>query len=124
MPQVFNFQNREISTPITSRSFHTEWKLPKISKGLIQKGDKSVPSNILKTIAYETVNRYSPTSIKAYTDGSAEKATRNGGYSIYICIPQQETPTSIKGPFGKSCNNHDAEVFAIKETVQSVLFSV
>ena len=110
-------EQREISTPITSRSPHTEWKLPKISKGLIQKGDKSMPSNILKTIAYETIDRYSPTSIKAYTDGSAEKATRNGGYGSYICIPQQETPTSIKGPCGKFCNNYDAEIFAIKETV-------
>ena len=70
-------ENRETSTPIPTRSPHTHWRMPKISKDLIQKGDKSMPPQVLKTIAYETIDRYSPSSIKAYTDGSAEKASRN-----------------------------------------------
>ena len=77
-------ENRETSTPIPTRSPHTQWRMPKISKDLIQKGDKSMPPQVLKTIAYETIDRYSPSSIKAYTDGSAEKAPRNGGYGSYI----------------------------------------
>ena len=113
-------ENRETSTPIPTRSPHTHWRMPKISKDLIQKGDKSMPPQVLKTIAYETIDRYSPSSIKAYTDGSAEKATRNGGYGSYICIPQQETPISLKGPCGKFCNNYDAEVIAMKETIQEL----
>ena len=95
-------QNRDVSTPIPSRSPQIQWTLPKISKELPQKADKSTPPNILKTIAYETIDRYPQTSIKAYTDGSAEEATKNGGYGSYICIPEK-SPVSINGPCGRHC---------------------
>ena len=102
-------KNRDVSTPIPSRSPQIQWTLPKISKELPQKADKSTPPNILKTIAYETIDRYPQTSIKAYTDGSAEEATKNGGYGSFICIPQRESPVSIYGPCGRHCNNYEAD---------------
>ena len=69
-------KNRDVSSPIPTRSPLMQWTIPKISKELPQKADKSTPPNILKSIAYETIDRYPQSSIKAYTDGSAEEATK------------------------------------------------
>ena len=113
-------KNRDVSSPIPTRSPLMQWTIPKISKELPQKADKSTPPNILKSIAYETIERYPQSSIKAYTDGSAEEATKNGGYGSYICIPQSESPVSIYGPCGRYCNNYEAEVIAIKKTVEKI----
>ena len=113
-------ENRSISKPITTKSPNIELKLPTISKELHIKCDKSTPPNILKTIADETIDRYDPDSIKAYTDGSAENATKNGGYGGYICIPQTNKPISIKGPCGKYSSNYDAEIIAMIKTMQEV----
>ena len=44
-------KNRETTEPLPSNSPNTQWLLPKISKELSQKEDKSTPANILKTIA-------------------------------------------------------------------------
>ena len=39
---------------------------------------------MLKTLANETIDNYDHHLIKAYTDGSVEKATKNGGFGCYI----------------------------------------
>ena len=117
----YNFpESRETSHPITSKSPNTEWILPSISKELSQGADKSTPQNILKTLAYETIDNYDSNIIKAYTDGSAENATKNGGFGCYICIPQTAETISHYGPCGKYCNNYNAELIAIMETIQDL----
>ena len=113
-------ENRETITPITSNSPNIERKMPNISKELHQRGDKSTPPNILKTLAYETIDRYPPSMIKAYSDGSAQEATRNGGYGSYISLPQSNNPIKIYGPCGTYCNNYDAEIVAITKTIQKL----
>ena len=113
-------ENRESITAITSNSPNMERKMPNISKELHQRGDKSTPPNILKTMAYETIDRYHPTMIKAYSDGSAHNATRNGGYGSYISLPQSKNPIKIFGPCGTYCNNYDAEIVAITKTIQKL----
>ena len=113
-------ENRESITAITPNSPNMERKMPSISKELHQRGDKSTPPNILKTMAYETIDRYHPTMIKAYSDGSAQEATRNGGYGSYISLPQSNDPIKIYGPCGTYCNNYDAEIVAITKTIQKV----
>ena len=113
-------ESRETTEPIPSNSPNTQRLLPTISKELSQKGDKSTPPNILKTIANETIDRIPTEAIKAYTDGSAINATRNGGYGSYISIPQLQEPISIYGPCGRYCNNYDAEVIAIKKTIDKI----
>ena len=113
-------ESRETTEPIPKISPNTKWQLPKISKELSQKADKSTPTNILKTIANETIDRIPPEAIRAYTDGSATNATRNGGYGSFISIPQLQEPISIYGPCGRYCNNYDAEVIAIKKTMDKI----
>ena len=113
-------ESRETTEPIPKNSPNTNWQLPKISKELSQKADKSTPTNILKTIANETIDRIPPEAIRAYTDGSATNATRNGGYGSFIYIPQQQEPISIYGPCGRYCNNYDAEVIALKKTIEKI----
>ena len=117
----FNFpKNRETLQPITSNSPNTELIKPTISKELLQGGDKSTPTNILKTLAYDTIDSYEQHLIKAYTDGSAENATKNGGFGCYICIPQTNETIDFYGPCGKNCNNYEAELFAIMKTIQEL----
>ena len=112
--------SRDILTTVPTKSPKIERKKPKICKELLEKGDKSTPPNILKTMAYETIDRYHQIMIKAYSDGSAQNATRNGGYGSYICIPQSQHPIEIYGPCGKYCNNYDAEIIAMNKTIQKI----
>ena len=44
----------------------------------------------------------------------------SGTYQNPICIPQRESPVSIYGPCGRYCNNYEAEVIAIKKTVEKI----
>ena len=113
-------ERRENTLPIATKSPNKELKLPIVSKELHQKCDKSICPNILKSLAYETIDRYNPGSIKAYTDGSAENATTNGGYGSFICIPEKNTPISLYGPCGKHSNNYDAEIIAIIKTINEL----
>ena len=51
--------------------------------------------------------------IRAYTDGSAQNAVRNGGAGVYIEY-LNNTRDTARLPTGKYCHNYDAEVKAIK----------
>ena len=111
---------RETTQVITSNPPNTEWKLPKICKDLLEKADKSTPPPILRILAYETIESYPDSSIKAYTDGSAVNATRKGGYGGYLVPPYTTDTMSISGPCGEYCNNYDAEIVAIQKTLNTV----
>ena len=117
----FNFpKQRETSQPITSKSPNTELIMPTISKELLHGGSKTTPANILKTLADETIDNYDPNLIKAYSDGSAENATKNGGFGSFIYIPQTKETINLYGPCGKNCNNYEAELIAIMKTIQDL----
>ena len=59
---------------------------PVIQKTLLNKNvDKSTPQIILRSAAMETIDNYPKTSIHAFTDGSAFKATN---FCRIWCIPE------------------------------------
>ena len=63
-----------------------------------RKGSKSTSSPILKLLALETIDSYPNTNIKAFTDCSAVRAVRNGGYRSLIMIPSKGEPALLSGP--------------------------
>ena len=64
-------------------------------------------------MALETISSYPEDGIHAYTDGSAVRAIRNGGYGSVINAPDFEEPILLSGPCGAYCINYDAELVAI-----------
>ena len=68
----------------------------------------------LRTAAMATIEDTYPAQswIRAYTDGSAENATRNGGAGVYIESPDERMITSAT-PTGAFCSNYAAEIQAI-----------
>ena len=74
----------------------------------------------MKSIALETISSYPESAIHAYTDGSAVRAIRNGGYGSVIKSPDMEDPILLSGPCGAYCTNYDAEVVAIQKTLDSI----
>ena len=58
--------------------------------------------------------------IHAYTDGSAVRAVRNGGYGSVINAPDLEEPILLSGPCGAYCTNYDAELVAIQKTLDTI----
>ena len=75
---------REISRAISNIAPHTALKKPKTQTSLPQNADKSTSPPILKLLALETIDNYPKDIIHAYTDGSAVRAVRNGGYGSVI----------------------------------------
>ena len=55
-------------------------KKPKTQISLREKDSKSTSPPKLRLLALETIDSYPNTNIKAFTDGSAVRAVRNGGY--------------------------------------------
>ena len=111
---------REISRAISNIAPHTAPKKPKTQTSLLQKADKSTSPPILKLLALETIDNYPKDIIHAYTDGSAVRAVRNGGYGSVINIPTSE-PILLSGPCGAFCSNYDAEIAAIQRTLDTLL---
>ena len=111
---------REISRAISNIAPHTAPKKPKTQTSLLQKADKSTSPPILKLLALETIDNYPKDIIHAYTDGSAVRAVRNGGYGSVINIPASE-PILLSGPCGAFCSNYDAEIAAIQRTLDTLL---
>ena len=111
---------REISRAISNIAPHTVLKKPKTQTSLLQKADKSTSPPILKLLALETIDNYPKDIIHAYTDGSAVRAVRNGGYGSVINVPASE-PILLSGPCGAFCSNYDAEIAAIQRTLDTLL---
>ena len=73
-------------------------KKPKTQTSLLEKASKSTSPPILRLLALETIDSYPNTNIKAFTDGSAVRAIRNGGYGSVIMTPSKEESTLLSGP--------------------------
>ena len=80
---------------------------------------KSSNPTILKTSALETIDFYPKTWIQGYTDGSAFKATNFAGFGAYLKFPDG-TSTDLCAPCGNICSNYEAEIEAIRSTLQAI----
>ena len=91
---------------------HLGFETRKTIPGVLSKNDQS--DIVLKALALEAIHKRYPASrwVHAYTDGSAENATRNGGSGVYILQPKQH-PTSLSAPCGELSSNFRAEVTAL-----------
>ncbi|KAK7096645.1 hypothetical protein V1264_003726 [Littorina saxatilis] len=91
-----------------SQRFHVRMSIPGIS-GKQQQSDAA-----LRSLALEEIHRRYPASkwTHAYTDGSAECATKNGGSGVFIQIPGRP-PETLTTPCGVLCSNFKAEVVAL-----------
>ena len=93
---------------------------PKIVTSLLDKKiTKEAEPNILKLCAQETINSYNTSAIRAYTDGSAFKATINAGFGILIKYPD-ESSSEYSDSCGTNCSNYEAEKIAIKTAMQLI----
>ena len=69
---------------------------------------------VLKFAAEETVHSYPDDWTHVYTDGSAEEATKNAGWGIWIKNPNGSTE-ELYDACGANNSNYDAEVLAIQK---------
>ena len=111
-------EERELTAIIPEIPPHQEIKKPTLRPTLLEKADKSTPQPALKIYTYETISSYPEDSIHAYTDGSAVRATLNGGFGAIIYTPDTQ-PIELLGPCGAHCSNYDAEVVAIQKTLNT-----
>ena len=88
--------------------------------GLGKKGEQppALQKSLTQELLYEKYPQHS--WIHAYTDGSAEKAVRNGGSGIYIKFPYKP-PTSLSFPVGKQSSNYRAELQALIKATQHLI---
>ena len=77
---------------------------------------------VLRALALEEIDKHYPaaTWTHIYTDGSAENATRNGGYGAYIKRPDKP-PLSVSAPGGILCSNYRAEVLALLNATETII---
>ena len=89
-------------------------------QGLGKKGEH--PPALQKSLTQELLHEKYPQHcwIHAYTDGSAEKAVKNGGSGIYIKFPCKP-PTSLSFPVGKQSSNYRAELQALIKATQHLI---
>jgi len=87
--------------------------------GISTKADES--EAVLKTLTLAEIDKSYPATAwtHAFTDGSAENATRNGGCGIYIRQPNKPT-ISIATPGGDLCSNYQAEARALLTATGSI----
>ena len=95
-------------TELNRANIHSSLLDPDINK-------KSDP-NILKLCALETIDSYGQDCIHAYTDGSAFKGTSFAGYGAFLEFPDKSS-TKISNSCGEHCSNFEAEIIAIKSTI-------
>ena len=111
---------RECLSIIPETPPHQDLKKPTLHATLLEEADKSTPQPILKLLTYETIDRYPKDIVHAYTDGSAVRATLNGGYGSIIFTPNTD-PIELSGPCGAHCSNYEAEIVAIQKTLNTLL---
>ena len=114
-------EERKTTGPIPLQAPDKDLKKPITQTLLLNGTDKSAPPTILKSMALETISSYPENTIHAYTDGSAVRAIRNGGYGSIVSAPDLEEPILLSGPCGAYCTNYDAEVVAIQKTLDTIL---
>ena len=71
---------------------------------------------ILKNAAQETVLSYPETWTHVYTDGSAEEATKNAGWGVWILKPDGNT-VEMFDACGADSSNYEAEVSALSNAL-------
>lgn len=71
---------------------------------------------VLKYAADETIRSYPDDWTHVYTDGSAEEATKNAGWGIWIRNPNGSTE-ELFDACGANNSNYDAEVLAIQKSL-------
>ena len=113
-------EERKTTGPIPLQAPDQDLKKPKTRTLLLNGTDKTAPPLILKSMALETISSYPENAIHAYTDGSAVRAIRNGGYGSVIDAPDLEEPILLSGPCGAYCTNYDAELVAIQKTLDTI----
>ena len=113
-------EERKTTGPIPLQAPDQDLKKPKTQTLLLNGTDKTAPPLILKSMALETISSYPENAIHAYTDGSAVRAIRNGGYGSVINAPDLEEPILLSGPCGAYCTNYDAELVAIQKTLDTI----
>ena len=111
---------RELLPIITENPPHQNLKRPSTFATLLETADKSTPQPILKLITFETIANYPEDINHAYTEGSAVRATLNGGYGSVIHTPNSD-PIYLSGPCGAHCTNYEAETIAIQQTLLTLL---
>ena len=114
-------EERKTTGPIPLQAPDKDLKKPITQTLLLNGTDKTAPPTILKSMALETISSYPENTIHAYTDGSAVRAIRNGGYGSIVSAPDLEEPILLSGPCGAYCTNYDAEVVAIQKTLDTIL---
>ena len=87
-------------------------------KGKIKLTKASDPVD-LKLAAEKTIQSYPDEWTHVYTDGSAEEATRNAGWGIWIRNPEGTTE-ELFDSCGENSSNYDAEVYAIQKAIDHV----
>ena len=78
---------------------------------------KKSNQNTLKLCTLETIDSYGQDCIHAYTDGSAFKGTSFAGYGAFLKFPDKSS-TEISNSCGEHCSNFEAEIIAIKSTIE------
>ena len=87
--------------------------------GITSKEDQSDTALRALTLSEISLSYPAATWTHVYTDGSAENATRNGGYGAYIKAPGRP-PITVSAPGGRLCSNYKAEILAIHNAAEII----
>ena len=89
---------------------------PEIETKLTQNANKKSEFLDLKYAAEKTIEKYPEEWTHVYTDGSAEEATKNAGWGVWIKSPDGRTE-ELFNACGANSTNYDAEVLAIQNAI-------
>ena len=86
-------------------------------------GKQQQNDHVLRALALEEIYKRYPSSkwTHVYTDGSAEKATKNAGCGAYIQIPKRP-PIALSSPSGANSTNFRAELSALQTAADCLLY--
>ena len=101
----------------TTRSIYIRVTVPSVTR------DQDDTSKKLLTLSYIDDLYPQDTWIRIYTDGSATDAIQDGGAASIIYLPDGDTIESATAT-GKHCTNYTAEVKALSQGAQAILYIV
>ena len=86
-------------------------------------GKQQQNDHVLRALALEEIYKRYPSSkwTHVYTNGSAEKATKNAGCGLYIQIPKRP-PIALSSPCGANSTNFRAELSALQTAADCLLY--
>ena len=86
-------------------------------------GKQQQNDHVLRALALEEIYKRYPSSkwTHVYTDGSAEKATKNAGCGPYIQIPKRP-PIALSSPCGANSTHFRAELSALQTAADCLLY--